>query len=158
METNLTRVREALRGDLSVLSMLHREFKEEYAELDRGYALSEDADRIFDDFMQGQVGRDDIWLTVGTIRAEVVSYGFAQIRKASPIYAMRDVGYLSNFYVRPAFRGHGLAQEHFDDLVRWMRERGVKALDLSCDRRVDALDYWFKKGFYERSLNMRLDL
>lgn len=158
METNLRRVREVLRGDLGVLSMLHREFKEEYAELDRGYALSEDADRIFDDFMKGQIGRDDVWLTVGTVRDEVVSYGFGQIRKASPIYAMRHVGYLSNFYVRPPFRGHSLAQEHFDDLVRWMRERGVKALDLSCDRRVDALDYWFKKGFYERSLNMRLDL
>jgi hypothetical protein len=71
--------------------MLHREFKEDYAELDRGYALSEDADCVFDDFMKGQIGRDDVWLTVGAVRDEVVSYGFGQIRKASPIYAMRDV-------------------------------------------------------------------
>ena len=158
METNPPRVREAIPEDLDVLCVLHREFKEEYAALDRGYALREDADHIFADFMRGQIGREGVWLTVGTIDGEVVSFGFGHIRQASPIYAMRDVGYLSNFYVRRAFRGHGLAQEHFDHLLSWMRGHGVTALDLSCDRRVDALDYWFKKGFYERSLNMRLDL
>jgi GNAT superfamily N-acetyltransferase len=158
METNLPRVREAVPGDLGALCALHREFKEDYAALDRGYALREDADRIFADYMEGQIGREGIWLTIGIFEGKAASFGFGHIRHASPIYAMREVGYLSNFFVKREFRGHGLAQEHFDHLLAWMRRHGVKALDLSCDRRVDALDYWFKKGFYERSLNMRLDL
>lgn len=63
---------------------------------------------------------------------DIVGYSLNQIKTkdAIPVYRIRKLGYMSDLYVKPRYRGKGISSRLKNAVFQWFREKGVKYADI----------------------------
>ena len=62
----------------------------------------------------------------------------------------KDFGLLQDIFVLPAYRKKGLAIKLLQDFESWVKQKGIKRIELQVDvRNRPAVDFWDKAGFVD---------
>jgi len=78
----------------------------------------------------------------------MVAMLWAEIEKLPPAAKIRRAGYVSQVYVKPAYRGRKLTRKMLRGAFQWFESRGVRWASLYVmDDNRDAIDAWKKMGF-----------
>lgn len=120
-------VRRATRADLPVLARLRRDFTLEDGPI---AAPREDFDDAFAAIVGDglRAGRWTVWLA--EVDGEVVSHAFVGLvdKIPRPALGARWLGYLTNVYTVPAFRGSGIGGRVLEATKSWAAENDVELL------------------------------
>jgi GNAT superfamily N-acetyltransferase len=76
-------------------------------------------------------------------------YVAAEISESPPVFARGDALYVADLYVRPAFRGDGLAGDLLDAVESWGAERGCERAELHVNARNDRARDVYESRDYE---------
>jgi GNAT superfamily N-acetyltransferase len=134
-------VRQAGAADIEVLVALIREFAEF-----EGDPLTQDPDR--DEFARGMAGPRPIVeaLLAESESGEVVGFALFAPR-FNPSSGRADILYMSDLFVRDAFRGRGFGRELVAALAQLARDRGCTRIDWSVfDTNVSAAAFYRALG------------
>lgn len=96
-------------------------------------------------------------LLVAESGSQIVGYLAANIREQPDVFRNRTFGVISEIFVQPAFRRHGVGRSMVQFTRKWMKERQVNRIEartLSANR--DAAAFWFDQGFYAFSSQLSL--
>jgi GNAT superfamily N-acetyltransferase len=70
--------------------------------------------------------------------ATFAGYAYATVGESPPVFARGDPLTVNELYVRPEYRGDGLAHDLLDAVESWGRERGCERAELHVNARNDA--------------------
>lgn len=120
-------IRKATEHDVATLARLRREFTLEGGPIP---SPREDFDAAFEEIVAMGLsdGRWTVW--VADIDGEIVSHAFIGLvdKIPRPTHEHRWIGYLTNVYSRPAFRGRGLGGLVLESVKTWASEEDVELL------------------------------
>jgi GNAT superfamily N-acetyltransferase len=117
-------------------------------------AVPDDADRRpperADALANPTVG-DAAAVDAGTLedRARFAGYAFAELGESPPVFARGDPVAVLELYVRPEYRGDGLAHDLLDAVEAWGRDRGRDRAELHVHARNDAAKALYEARDYE---------
>lgn len=131
-------------------------FAEEMAELDPYNELAEEGAREHAiDYRHNQLTDDDIVLFVAEIGDELAGYAAAEYTDPAPVFARGAAINLGELYVRPGYRGEGIATALVDHVEAWASDRDAERLKLSVNQRNDGARALYEElGFSVRRLKM----
>lgn len=146
-------LRDAAPQDRPDLLVLWRELMDTHTRSDPRFALSEDADARFVDYIDTARQRDDYRVRVAALQAEgrnrsrVVGFTIACVLPNAPMYRTRWIGYVNDICVTQTVRGHGLGRVLVQDALDWMRDRGAESFEVHvADTNPEALEFWRAVG------------
>jgi RimJ/RimL family protein N-acetyltransferase len=146
-------LREAIVSDLLIL----KEFEQSLIEYERPFApnLKEGFISYYD--IQKFIEDPDSFLLVGLLNGEIVSSGYAQIRKSASYKTPEQFVYLGFMYVNPIHRGKGINGELIKELIAWAHNKDIHEIQLDVyAENKSALNAYEKLGFKPDLLKMRL--
>lgn len=76
-------------------------------------------------------------------------YAAAEISESPPVFARGDALYVADLYVRPEFRGDGLADDLLEAVESWGRERGCERAELHVNARNDTARRVYEEREYD---------
>jgi GNAT superfamily N-acetyltransferase len=121
-------VRRATVSDVPQLAELRRAFTDE--DPPEAVVVRGDFDAAFARLVSDgiETGRWIVW--VAEIGGEIVSHAFVGVidKIPRPTVGFRAIGYLTNVYTRPEFRGQGLGTLVLDAVTAWSRDSDVELL------------------------------
>jgi GNAT superfamily N-acetyltransferase len=121
-------VRRATVADVPALAELRRDFT--FEDGDRGAVAPHGFEESFATLVSDGIdaGRWVVW--VAEVGGEIVSHAFVGLieKIPRPIVALPAIGYLTNVYTRPGFRGRGLGSLVLDAVTAWAREAEIELL------------------------------
>jgi GNAT superfamily N-acetyltransferase len=59
-----------------------------------------------------------------------VGYSLNQIKPNIPVFSIRKLGYLSDLYLKPGYRGKGIGAMFRDAAFRWFRKKGIRHVSI----------------------------
>ena len=84
---------------------------------------------------------------------------FGQLQSHAPIFRPGKLGYISDLYVRPEYRRHGLGRLLFLALRDWLADQGATVLDLQVYMaNGEAMAFWRAMGFESYAERMRMGI
>jgi GNAT superfamily N-acetyltransferase len=87
--------------------------------------------------------------------ARFAGYAFAELGESPPVFARGDPVAVLELYVRPEYRGDGLAHDLLDAVEAWGRERGRHRAELHVHARNDAAKGLYESRDYETFMQKR---
>jgi GNAT superfamily N-acetyltransferase len=120
-------IRQATPDDLVELAELRREFT--YEDTPPGEPRADYGD-AFTAIVGGGL-RDGSWICwVAEVSCWIVAHAFVAVvqKIPRPVEGPRSIGYLTNVYTRPSFRGKGLGGELLDAVTSWAQATGIELL------------------------------
>lgn len=136
-------------------------FAREMAELDDHDALADDEAELRDDNVAHKRERfvEDDSHTVVAIpdrdgltaddTPSFAGYASAEIGESPPVFARGDPVYVSELYVRPEYRGDGLAHRLLDAVEDWGRDCGCERAELHVHARNETAKRVYETRGYE---------
>lgn len=90
---------------------------------------------------------------------EIIGSAYADIRDAKSYLRHDRYAYLGFMFVKPKFRGQGVNKLIIDEMLIWIKSRGVKEVRLDVyDVNAAAIRAYEKAGFTKDMVNMRLGI
>ena len=153
-------IRKATEEDLQEVVALQQLFIKEQAQLHDPIfcELTPHAKEEWLIWAKRRLNDDNFLLLVASSDEKLVGYASGWIEKRSPIYALREVGYLSNMYIIPDFRGKGVGSQLNKHIIQWFKEKGMHFVELTTQTGSAAVDAWKAMGYKEVVKRMRLQL
>jgi len=117
---------------------------------------SRDAVKKFKAFLTKKVRSRNGALFIAEEGGEAVGYCLCFIKEETPIFTLKRVGYISDLYVRKAFRGKGLSSKFRRAAFKWFKSKGIKhaSITVNCAN-PRARKIYRKWGFFDYHLEMR---
>lgn len=105
------------------------------------------------------IKRTDAIIMVGTIDNQIVTSGYALLKKGPDAFQYDIYALLGFMYVNPTYRGRGINRLLINELIDWAKEQEVYEirLDVYSDN-APAIRAYEKVGFKKLIVEMRLDL
>lgn len=158
-------LRDALPADRPLLLVLWRELMEVHTRDDPRFALAQDADARFVDYVDTARQRDDYRVRVATWAgdgprrsARLVGFTIACVLPNAPMYRTRWIGYVNDICVTREARGRGIGRALVLDALDWMRDRGAESFEVHvADRNPGALEFWRAMGAQAYLHRMSID-
>ena len=135
------------------------EFEQEIAAYERNFDESLKKGKIHYYDLKGFIKSSDVEVLVAEIEKEVVGSGYAKIIGSQPYEKPQEFGYLGFMYVNPNWRRKGINKEIVNQLIEWLRKRGVLEVRLNVyNENRGAKEAYTKTGFKTSSVEMRMSL
>jgi ribosomal protein S18 acetylase RimI-like enzyme len=117
--------------------------------------LKADGERLWLDSFGGTLGKTNI-LFGALDREQLVGFLHGSLRLLPAYLQGPLVGVIGHLYVRPNYRGHGIARDLVDRAQQWMASCKVSSVELQVLVENQAgLEFWRKAGFQSELLQMR---
>ncbi|NHN41440.1 GNAT family N-acetyltransferase [Halorubellus sp. JP-L1] len=87
--------------------------------------------------------------------ARFAGYAYAELGDSPPVFARGDPVTVLELYVRPEYRGDGLATDLLDTVESWGREHGRERVELHVHARNDAANGLYEVRGYETFMHKR---
>lgn len=132
---------------------LAREMEEvsDYNELAEGDVVTRSTD-----YREKRLAEEDYTVFIAEIEGEKAGFATVHDREHAPVFAKGTSGEISELFVKKDFRRQGIAGELIDKAVKWCRNRGLEAVELSVDTgNSSARELYEGKGFREIRSRMR---
>jgi len=152
MDTSNIQLRPALLEELPTLL----EFEQGIIEAERPFdnRLAPDPIHYYD--LEALIKSEDSEVVVVTREDQIIAGGYVTIKPAKPYLDHDRYAYVGFMFVRPQYRGLGLAQDILDHLTRWSKDRGLNEIRLEVyDENEPAVKAYTKAGFSKNLVEMR---
>ena len=160
------KLRRATIADIGMLTVMARKMLGHHIALSSGDSTIMaylKPDRDFDRIWKGWVGK---WIRSANgmvIIAESdnkpVGYALGYIKKNTPIYSLKEIGYIGDLYVEKRFRGLGVGTIMKDYMLSWFRKRKMHYVSIAVHESNSAAHKVYASwGFsdYYREMRQRL--
>ena len=152
-------IRDAADTDLGDLLHLWRELMEVHVESDERFALSEDSDKQFFQYLETARSREDYRVRIASRRGQALGFVICCVLPNSPMYRARWIGYINDISVAKNARGEGVGTALVKDAVRWMCDRGAESVEVYVAKtNSGALGFWRRMGGQDYLERLSLDL
>lgn len=152
-------IRDAVDADASELLTLWHELMELHVRSDARFALSENCDQRFFNYVETARGRDDYRVRVAAEDRRLLGFAICCVLPNSPVYRTRWIGYVNDIVVTHPARGRGVGRRLVDDAVAWMRDQGAESVEVYVAKANEgALRFWRSMGGADYLERLSLDL
>lgn len=152
-------VRDAREADGAQLLALWHELMDLHVSNDPRFALSENCDQRFFNYIDTARSRDDYRVRVAVSAGRLVGFVICCVLPNSPVYRTRWIGYVNDISVTKAARGQGVGTALVEDAVRWMRSQGAESIEVYVAKaNTGAARFWRAMGADEYLERLSLDL
>lgn len=152
-------IRDATDQDSGDLLLLWRELMELHTASDERFALSENCDQRFFNYVETARSRDDYRVRVATATGRPIGFIICCVLPNSPVYRVRWIGYINDICVARAARGSGVGTALVEDAVGWMRDRGAESIEVYVAKaNREATGFWRSMGGRDYLERLSLDL
>ncbi|GBD28932.1 Acetyltransferase YpeA [bacterium HR32] len=142
------RIRPAEVRDLAGVVELWGELARLHERLDGAFALSRTWRRAYEEYLSHLLGREDVLVVVAESQGELVGLAVGRITLLPAFFRRRRRGYIQDVYTREGYRGQGLGRALVARLEAWMRERGVRRVELTVAvGNAQAEAFWERSGY-----------
>ena len=87
---------------------------------------------------------------------KLVAYSISLIKQNVPVYNLRRIGSLNDFYVTPEYRGTGITSMFKNKAIKWFKGKGVKYVSIPLHKsNKKAYRIYRNWGFDDYSIEMR---
>ena len=151
-------IRQAMLDDVTNVNELQQQFIKEHEILydPEFYELSSTAREEWTSWLKERMISQEFVMFVAEDNKKIVAYISGYLEQRPKVYALRNVGYISNLYVDPKARGKGVASRLNKHIGEWFQKNGVKYVELNVDARAtDAVAAWVSMGYSEVGKRMR---
>lgn len=140
-------VRAATKADLPALAEIWLELMEQHELTDARFRLSADALNRWKRLASDVMNRADGFLLMAEWDGRAAGFCLGWIARNPPIYAVHEVGFVSELAVRQALRRRGVGRALIEGAKDWFRKRGVTEFHLSTAIwNQDARAFWTAVG------------
>ena len=160
----MVRIRKARLKDLDELVVLWERFMNHQRELGRKNGrdmlpkMKEEACEIVRSYYSSNIWSRNGYLLVLEDGSSVRGYMLSRIVKNIPVFENEQVGYVSDIYLEPPYRGKGHSTTMFHLTMDWFRKKGITEVSLKVfDYNPKARRVYEKWGFNEAFIEMRLE-
>ena len=146
-------IRKATLSDLPILL----EFEQGVIKAERPFdpTLTQDPITYYD--LGEMISSEDAEVVVATWKSQIVSSGYALVKKAKHYLDHEAYSYLGFMYTHPDFRGKGINSKILEVLKQWSEEKGLSEIRLTVyDENLPAIKAYEKYGFKKHLVEMRL--
>lgn len=151
------KIREASRKDVKQINSLNQQLNEYHLKFDDYYKLRPNLEDITTKYFENIITSEDSILLVAEDNKSVVGYIVGKVGVRPPVYEVDKRGLLSEMYVLEKYRGRGVGRELTERMISWFKERSIKYVELSVDRRNDlGYNVWKSLGFETWQLVMKM--
>ena len=144
MNREVIHIRPALLEELPTLL----EFEQGIIDAERPYdnRLAPDPIHYYD--LEALIKSDSSEVIVATNDDHIIAGGYVTIKPAKPYLDHDRYAYVGFMFVRPEFRGLGVAQDILDHLTQWSKNKGLDEIRLEVyDENDPAVKAYKKAGF-----------
>ena len=94
-------------------------------------------------------------ITIAEVDGKPAGYTLSLIKKNIPIFALDELGYISDMYVKKEYQGLGISSKLKDAAVKWFKEKKIKHISLRVYYDNEhARKVYEKWGFFNHSIEM----
>ncbi len=157
---NTYTVRTATKKDIDALIPLQKEMAKYHHALDSIWNKGAKDDSVWREMLLGffKRGKNFSFLVL-ECNGKIVGYANAEIKVASPAYAVKLLGHIGSVYVQKPYRRSGLASMAVDHSMDWFKKNKVTWVTLQVDTDNPlGTKTWKKLGFEEWRLVLRKKL
>ena len=105
------------------------------------------------------VEAEDVEVVVATVNDNIVASAYVKNVNAKDYLRFKQYGYVGFMFVRPEYRGKGIAQMIIGKLKTWAKSRGLDELRLDVyDDNHRAVSAYEKVGFKKHMVEMRVEI
>lgn len=132
----------------TLVKELWRPFAEDMEDRNERFELDEDADRAMISNFNSGLRQDNVFAFVAEDDSELVAYLLFEIRSAPPIFTRARDCALDQLYVKPSYRGQGIAKELIDRAAMIGEEKGAENIVFTIDADNEAgLGFFAELGY-----------
>ncbi len=152
-------IRNARRGDADMLVQLWLEMMDQHALWDARFRFGEGASREFQRRITGMIRSPRACVLVAEVQGRVVGFATGELTSRPETYPDGSYGFISELFVREEYRNRGIGTALVQQVLEWMRKRGVTVVELlAAERNADGRAFWEHLGFEAFLRLMRVDL
>ncbi len=141
-------VRVATARDLPHLVEAWGELARYHERFDPGFALSRGWRQAYAEYVASLLRREDACVVVAWVPGELVGMAVGRVMLAPAFFRYRWRGYIQDVYTREPYRRQGIARRMVERLEAWMRDQGVRRVELTvAPQNPAALAFWEDLGY-----------
>ena len=155
------RVREARVAERFEIAVMWRELMALHQTLDSRFVVAADGEQKYARHAQESIRSRDGRVLVAEALAtgELVGYLLGELQTRPPKAMPGVYGFISDLYVREAWRHKGVGGALFEDMRLWCKQRKATAIELyAAENNPDALAFWQTMGLMPFLKLVHLDL
>lgn len=153
------KVRFARHGDLAALSVIWLELMQMHQTSDARFTLASDPLARWRSLAEDMLSRQDGFLLAAERAGTLLGFCLGWVAYNPPIYALREVGFISEIAVARSAQRRGIGTALVDAAGDWFGERGLTEFQLSTAVwNAPARAFWDKLGGEELLVRYRFDL
>ncbi len=151
-------IRRATSRDIGGILPIWGQLAEFHSALDPAFRPAPDWEREYGAYLRALLARDDALAVVARDGEEIIGYAVGRITTMPAFFAQRQRGYIHDVYVRPEYRRRGIGRRLVEEILAWLRRRGVTLVELTVAAANEAIPFWERLGFRVYMHQMKLDL
>ena len=148
-------IKKATRRHLKDLVDLYIESADEIYKVNPGYyKKGKETRRSYRSYVQDIMSSRSCLVLIALDGNQAVGYAIASI-ESRQFYMNQNYGWISDVYVNAQHRKKGISKKLMRYMLRWLREKGVKRVELFVDvKNTRAVKVWKKMGYKEHMKNL----
>jgi GNAT superfamily N-acetyltransferase len=140
-------VTHAKRREIADISQVWLEFMDTHQRTDASFTLAPRSIERWVEMAYDIIDRRDTFLLVAKQQSMVVGFCLGWVAKNPPIYAVREVGFISELAVKLHHRRQGIGRALLHEAREWCFTHGLREFQLSTAIwNVDAQRFWEAEG------------
>jgi ribosomal protein S18 acetylase RimI-like enzyme len=151
-------IRRATARDVREILPVWGELAGFHAHLDPVFTPSAHWPREYGAYLRTLMARDDALAVIAKDGPEIIGYAIGRITSLPSFFEHRFRGYIHDVYVREAHRRRGVGRRLVEEILEWLRARGVTMVELTVAANNDATAFWERLGFQTYMYQMKIDL
>lgn len=146
----LITVRNAKLKDVKAIAKLNLELMKHVGKYDKIFELNKNPLPMMEEWRRKGVYNPRHKLMVAEDDGKIIGYINATTKHRPKIYKVTEVGFISDIYVLPEYRRQGVAKLLFKPILRWLKSKKLKYVNLfAVTENEVALKVWKKFKFKE---------
>ena len=153
------KIEEAKRKDINSILKLNKGLADYSRKIDNYYKHGKENVKWVRKWLRKGFGKRSLKILIAKDGNKIIGYFTGHIEKPSPYVKPRKIGKIGQVFILEKYRGKGIGERIFRELVKWFKANKIKHIELSVDSRNKiGIAAWKKYGFFEYQKKMRLDL
>ena len=153
------KIREATADDLDGVASLWKMLLELHRQYSDHFTMKRDARKRWRKYLEEKFDEISTKLIVAEENDELVGFMLCLISPQEPVYADRNVGLISDVYVRREWRNRGVTKEMLRVALKWYRKNRLRTVELSvAASNLEGRAAWGQLGFKPFIVRKRLDM
>lgn len=142
------KIRKAMKADVPKILPVWQELMEMHARLDPFFACREGAEKLFAEYVSGNIHEPNACVLVAEDGGRVVGYCQGMAGKHPPLLGIDEYGQICDFAVLESYRRQGIGQRMLEKMLEWFWSHGLLRVEVRCSVHNEiSRSFWRKMGF-----------